>query len=197
MPSTSQVTFAPGYAVSMCFEYERDGGPAQADAIDFGLGSRQSGLLWFFDPDNAEVLIKVLDGCEVNGHRWVFVAPVTTLAFNLSVEETATGNRWVHRNPRGGVTAQARSDLTAFPCGTAAASSASLTWPGASFAAPLPGPMAEIRHAVSGATANCTPRPVTTLGGFTVSMCVEYERAGTSVAAEVRDYGLDSSQSAL
>ncbi|MXX60134.1 MAG: hypothetical protein F4112_11670 [Holophagales bacterium] len=204
VPSSPQVTFEPGYAVSLCFEYERDGGADQADAIDFGLGSRQSGLLWFFDPDNAEVLIKVLDGCEVNGHRWVFVAPVTMLAFNLSVEETATGKRWMHRNPRGGVTAEARSDLTAFPCGPAAASSTSLKWPGASFAAASPGPMADIRHAVAGATANvagatahCEPRPVTTLGGFTVSMCVEYERAGESVAAEVRDYGLDSSQSAL
>ena len=201
VPSSPQVTFEPGYAVSMCFEYERDGGTAQTDAIDFGLGSPQSGLLWFFDPDNAEVLIKVLDGCEMNGHRWVFVAPVTTLAFNLSVEETATGKRWVHRNPRGGVTAEARSDLTAFPCGPTAASSTSLTWSGGSFAAPR----ADIRHAVigatadvAGATADCTPRPVTTLGGgFTVSMCVEYERAGESVVTQVRDYGLNSRQSAL
>ena len=65
VPSSPQVTFEPGYAVSMCFEYERAGGPAQADAIDFGLGSPQSGLLWLFDPDNAEVLIKVHAG----GHR--------------------------------------------------------------------------------------------------------------------------------
>ncbi|MDE3265466.1 MAG: hypothetical protein OYL92_10910 [Acidobacteriota bacterium] len=198
VPSSPQVTFEPGYAVSMCFEYERDGGAEQADAIDFGLGSRQSGLLWFFDPDNAEVLIKVLDGCEMNGHRWVFVAPVTTLAFNLSVEEAATGRRWVHRNPRGGVTAEARSDLTAFPCGPAAASSASLTWPGASYAAPLVEPMADVRHAVAGAAADCAPRPVTTLGGgFTVSMCVEHEKDGEVVVTQARDYGLDSSQSAL
>ena len=205
VPSSPQITFEPGYAVSMCFEYERDGEPAQADAIDFGLGSRQSGLLWFFDPDNAEVLIKVLDGCEMNGHRWVFVAPVTTLAFNLSVEETSTGKRWLHRNPRGGVTAEARSDLTAFPCGPAAASSTSLTWPGASFAAASPGPMADIRYTVAGATADvagaaadCAPRPVTTLGGgFTVSMCVEHEKDGEVVVTQARDYGLDSSQSAL
>ncbi len=43
--------------------------------------SGQSGVLWFFE--NAEVLVKVLNGCSHNGHRWVYVAPVTDLEFNL------------------------------------------------------------------------------------------------------------------
>ena len=73
-PSAPQITFEHGYTVSVCIEYERDGELVQADAFDFGLGSRESGLLYFFDADNAEVLIKVLDACAVNNHRWVFVA---------------------------------------------------------------------------------------------------------------------------
>jgi len=177
----------------MCFEYERDGELVQADAVDFGLGSRRSGLLWFFDPDNAEVLIKVLDGCAVNGHRWVFVAPVTTLAFNLWVEETATGKSWVRRNPRGGRTATTGSDLTAFPCGPATPSATAER-----AGSPLPRPMADIRQIGVGGTTDCEPRPVTTLGGgFTVSMCVEHERDGETVVTQVRDYGLNSRQSAL
>ncbi len=95
-PSAPQITFEHGYTVSMCIEYERDGELVQADAFDFGLGSRESGLLYFFDADNAEVLIKVLDACAVNNHRWVFVAPVTTLAFNLRVDDTATGLHGQH-----------------------------------------------------------------------------------------------------
>ena len=67
---------------------------SRRDALDYGLASDESGLLYFFDRDNAEILIKVLDGCGVNGHRWVFVAPVTDLALNLEVREVSTGRKW-------------------------------------------------------------------------------------------------------
>ncbi len=211
-PSAPQITFGHGYTVSMCFEYDRDGELVQADALDFGLGSRQSGLLYFFDRDNAEVLIKVLDACAVNGHRWVFVAPVTTLAFNLRVEETATGKSWTHRNPRGGGTATTKSDVTAFPCAPASSSGVGGSAGGAiggaagpvdadvhvSPGAPSVRPAADVRAVGVGGAADCTPQPVTTLdGGFTVNMCVEYLKEGAPVVGTARDYGLDSSQSAL
>ena len=95
----------------MCVETP-DG--ARRRAWDYGLDSDQSGLLYFFGRDNAEVLVKVLDGCAVNGHRWIFVAPVTDLAFNLVVE-SPDGPRWTHAN-RLGQTADAASDVAAFPC---------------------------------------------------------------------------------
>ena len=98
----------------MCFEYEKDGETVKADAVDYGLESDESGLLYFFDRDNAEVLVKVLDGCGVNGHRWVFVAPLTTLAFNLYVE-SPDGKRWMRSNAAGR-TAEAKSDTSAFAC---------------------------------------------------------------------------------
>ena len=60
------------------------------------------------------MLIKVLDACGVNGHRWVFVAPVTDLAFNLRVE-SPDGEVWTHTN-RLGQTADAASNTSAFPC---------------------------------------------------------------------------------
>ena len=110
-PGGPTLTLRGGYTVSMCYE-TYDG--LVGDARDWGLGSTQSGLLYFFDRNNAEVLIKVLDGCGVNGHRWVFVAPVTDLAFNLVVE-SPDGQRWTHGN-RLGRTADAASDVTAFPC---------------------------------------------------------------------------------
>ena len=116
VPGAPQVRFGHGYNVSMCVEYERDGVSVQTDAIDYGLRSGESGLLYFFDRDNAEVLIKVLDACGVNGYRWVFVAPVTTLAFNLYIDEAATGKRWKYRHLRRGETAGTRADVTAFPC---------------------------------------------------------------------------------
>ena len=66
----------------MCFE-KPDGAVGEGRA---GLwSSGDSGLLWFFSPSNPEMLIKVLDGCSINGHRWVFAAGATDLAFNLHV----------------------------------------------------------------------------------------------------------------
>lgn len=102
---------AGGYRVRLC--HETRAGKVD-DALDWGLDSRQSGLLYFFNRDNVEVLIKVLDGCGVNGHRWVFVAPVTDLAFNLVVE-SPEGGVWEHRGFQG-LTASAKSDIRAFPC---------------------------------------------------------------------------------
>ena len=110
-PSGPPLTLRGGYKVSMCYETDKS---EVGDAKDWGLDSSQSALLYFFERNNAEVLIKVLDGCGVNGHRWVFVAPVTTLAFNLRVE-SPHGQDWTHTN-RLGRTADARSDVSAFPC---------------------------------------------------------------------------------
>ena len=110
-PATTALHFDGGYRVSMCYRTP-DGRVAQANA---GLWeSNQSGLLWFFNRENAEVLVKVLDGCSENGHRWVFVAPVTTLEFNLWVR-APNGNLWTHTN-RQGETASAKSDVAAFRC---------------------------------------------------------------------------------
>ncbi len=111
-PRDGVATLSGDYEIRMCFEMPSG---AQADAADYHLESTASGLLWFFDRDNVEVLVKVLDGCAINGHRWVFVAPVTTLAFNLEIVERGAGRRFIHRNPRSR-TATTVSDTTAFAC---------------------------------------------------------------------------------
>ena len=116
VPAGNVATLAGGYDVRMCVEMPSG---AQVDASDYHLESTASGLLYFFDRDNVEVLVKVLDGCAINGHRWVFIAPVTTLAFDLEVVERSTGNVFTHRNPRS-VVATTVSDTTAFACDPAA-----------------------------------------------------------------------------
>ncbi len=42
--------------------------------------TNESGLFWFFDDDNWEMLVKVLDGCGTNGHFWVFLAAATDVS---------------------------------------------------------------------------------------------------------------------
>ena len=225
-PAESQMTFAhrdaSRYTVSMCIEYQEGGtGPILTkQAEDYGLDSSESGLLYFFDRDNAEVLIKVLDGCKINGHRWVFVAPVTTLAFNLRVDEVGSDRFWTHRNPRGGQTATTKSEIQAFSCELAASSAASRGDAGgirgvdlvdAGFPAPpsatvaakpdsLPAelPVSVAQPIGAGGEADCEPQPVATLeGGYMVNMCVEHVRDGETVVEEVKDYGLKSNQSAI
>ncbi len=213
-PMASQIAFEHGFTVSMCVEYQKDGETVKEDAKDYGLESRESGILYFFDRDNAEVLVKVLDACLVNQHRWVFVAPVTDLAFNLYIEEAATQKIWEHRNPKGGQTASTKSDVAAFPCGADAAPAAGngggdggagVELVDAGFSAPRTAsvlaelPSVGVTQAIgAGESTDCEPRPVTTLAdGYTVNMCVEYLKDGNPEVTEAQDFGLDSQQSGL
>lgn len=52
--------------------------------------SDDSAVLWFFDPNNWEVLIKVLDGCGVNNRYWVLFAATTDVELTLTVTDTQT-----------------------------------------------------------------------------------------------------------
>ena len=110
-PETTPLVFDGGYEVHMC--YETPAGEV-GEAKSGIWASSESGLLWFFSRGNAEVLIKVLDGCRFNGHRWVFVAPVTDVAFNLYVTD-GNGHYWRHYN-RQGEKAATGIDTMAFRC---------------------------------------------------------------------------------
>ncbi len=110
-PTADVLQFDGDYRVRMCYiTGEGETGQAQAGV----WASSQSGILWFFSRENAEVLVKVLDGCEYNGHRWVFVAPVTDLGFELRVTGP-DGDTWTHTN-EAGTTAPTKSDTSAFRC---------------------------------------------------------------------------------
>lgn len=73
-----------------------------------------SGLFWFFGPANWEMLVKVIDGCPVNGRWWVFAAATTDVRYVLTVTDTATGRVRRYENPAG-VSAPALTDTDAFP----------------------------------------------------------------------------------
>lgn len=77
------------------------------------FGADDSGLMWFFDADNWEMLIKVLNGCGFNGHYWVFSAATTNVEYTLMVEDTVTGTVKEYVNPLGNA-ADALTDIEAF-----------------------------------------------------------------------------------
>lgn len=75
---------------------------------DFGSGvaipveiSDESGLFWFFDPENVELVIKVLDGRVLNGRYWVFYGALSDVEYWITVRDTVSGlNRTYHNPPK-------------------------------------------------------------------------------------------------
>lgn len=50
-----------------------------------------TGAFWFFEADNLELMVKVLDGTSINGHYWVFFGSLTNVEFTLTVRDRLTG----------------------------------------------------------------------------------------------------------
>lgn len=79
------------------------------------LGVNAGGLFWFFGADNPELLVKIIDGCPVNGHYWVFYAAVTEVGFDLTITDTQSGEVWQRTNPDR-TTAAPQADVQALNC---------------------------------------------------------------------------------
>lgn len=75
--------------------------------------SIDSGLFYFFTPENWEVLIKVLDGCPINGRYWVFFAATTNVELTVTVRDSATDRVNTYTNPLGQAS-DAVTDTSAF-----------------------------------------------------------------------------------
>lgn len=65
-----------------------------------GLG-RDSGLFWFYRPDNVELLVKVINGCSVNGSYWIYAAGLTNLEVEVRVEDLVGHAVWSRRSQQG------------------------------------------------------------------------------------------------
>jgi len=81
--------------------------------IDVGFLSPDSGMFYFFNPANWEMLVKVIDGCSLNGRVWVFAAATTDVGYTLTVTDTVTGGKKNYVNPLGNA-APAITDTQAF-----------------------------------------------------------------------------------
>jgi spore coat protein A len=89
------------FRVEASFETVQGGGlSGAAHAVSLAdKGMPGAGLFWFFGPGNPELLVKVLDGCALNGHYWLFVAGGTNVGLDLAVTDTQTGRRFALSNP--------------------------------------------------------------------------------------------------
>ncbi|MEM9554691.1 MAG: hypothetical protein AAGC60_10560 [Acidobacteriota bacterium] len=90
-----------------------DGGSGRGRAVQ--APSRDTGLFWFFDPENTELMVKVLDACDVNSKFWALTAGSTNVAYALTITDRETGAVWRSSNPLGRL-APAVIDVEAFDC---------------------------------------------------------------------------------
>jgi hypothetical protein len=70
------------------------------------------GTFWFFDPDNLELAVKLIDGRAVNGRWWIFSASLSNVEYTLRLTDTANGRVATYHNPSG--TFASRGDTAAF-----------------------------------------------------------------------------------
>jgi hypothetical protein len=98
------------------FQVEAEWSTASAAGAGLPVGlTNDTGYFWFFGPDNVELVVKVLDGCALNGKYWVFAGGLTDVGVKLRVIDKASGRRRAYESAPGQAFLPVR-DVLAFPC---------------------------------------------------------------------------------
>ena len=91
---------------TLCLNNGRFAVTAHFDAGGGNSGTAQvvqltadTGYLWFFSSSNVEAAVKVLDGCALDGHYWVFAGGLTDVDVVITVTDTRTGIKKIYENP--------------------------------------------------------------------------------------------------
>jgi len=98
MPDEHNLCLSGGrFLVSATYRNRNGSGAGTAAAL-----SNSSGFFTFGDPDNVELVVKVLDACALSpSNYWVFAAGLTNQETNLTVTDTKTGDRRTYANTLG------------------------------------------------------------------------------------------------
>lgn len=91
-----------------------DDGTTQAAAVPERL-TDETAYFYFFSRDNVEIVVKLLEGCSINGNFWVFASGLTDVGVELTVTDTQTGENQVYNNTLG-QDFDLIKDLEAFSC---------------------------------------------------------------------------------
>jgi len=76
-----------------------DAGSAGKGTAQVGALTSDTGYLWFFSESNVEAVVKVIDGCAVDGQYWFFVGGLTDVGVTITVTDTPTHTQRIYRNP--------------------------------------------------------------------------------------------------
>ncbi len=88
------------FKIEVNFETSQGGGASgSGQAIPLSpVGITHGGAFWFFSHDNPEMLVKVLDGCAINGQKWFFASAATNVGYTLTLTDTATAQQKIYVN---------------------------------------------------------------------------------------------------
>ena len=76
------------------------------------LTTANTGFFWFFNKENIELAVKVLDGRPINGSFWVLYGGLSDVQYEMTVEDTVTGAVASYKNEKGSLCG--RVDLDPF-----------------------------------------------------------------------------------
>lgn len=97
-------TLSGRFRIEVEWRDHRTGGHGTGHALwDDRTASDLGGLFWFFDSKNIELIVKSLDGRNVNESFWVFLGSLSDVEFWVVVTDTQTGEVHVYRNPPGNI----------------------------------------------------------------------------------------------
>ncbi len=78
-------------------------------------GRDDSGLFWYFQEENIELTVKILNGCNLGGNWWVFLSSGSTVEYTVTVTDTLTDRKKTYTNDSGEA-APLLADTSAFSC---------------------------------------------------------------------------------
>jgi len=97
------------FRVEVAWTDQRSGDSGIGTAVP---GTDRSGFFWFFNDENIELVVKMLDGRDVNDHFWVFYGALSDVEYTITVTDTETGEHAEYHNPPGEICG--RGDTAAF-----------------------------------------------------------------------------------
>ncbi|HET9227810.1 MAG TPA: hypothetical protein VFR31_14140, partial [Thermoanaerobaculia bacterium] len=88
------------FKVTVSYQTQQGGGSSgSGKAIPLSpLGVSRGGLFWFFSADSPDMLVKILNGCGVNGYYWVFISAGTNIGLTMTVTDTQIGRQKIYQN---------------------------------------------------------------------------------------------------
>jgi hypothetical protein len=108
-PTPAQLCFDNGrIRATLAWNARGQGGAGQAVQL-----TGDTGYFTFFDPNNVELVVKVLNAGALNGQYWVFYGALSDVQYTLTVTDTVTGRSKTYTNPQG--TLASRADTAALP----------------------------------------------------------------------------------
>ena len=73
---------------------DTSGNPGQVQVAD-----EDAGLFTFLDEQEWQALVRIVNGCRINDHFWVFAAATSGVEFDLTVTDTVVGESRSYVNP--------------------------------------------------------------------------------------------------